>query len=196
LRQIETGEFQISLNESSNIERMTRQGKLLQKFRPANYDGTLRALISEINEKFSQGWEIDHDLIKSNLAASLHTTKMAEKRDQKSKRGASFREILKLNQEAAELDPQKRILRKLSREGLKLEDMGREAMTFFAANSMMSVIELQALKDKAEEKMRNIQMNEGLARQQARDALRYGQNSLERDSYHSSEDGELDAEQK
>ena len=44
---------------------------LLQKFKPLNYEGTLQDLINDINHKFDSGWEIDHTLIKKNLAKSL-----------------------------------------------------------------------------------------------------------------------------
>ena len=41
LKQIESGEMQINLNESAQIERSIHQFNLLQKFKPLNYEGTL-----------------------------------------------------------------------------------------------------------------------------------------------------------
>ena len=49
LRQIDTGEFLIDLNRSSEIEREITDSNLLDKYHSSGFDGSLKALINQIN---------------------------------------------------------------------------------------------------------------------------------------------------
>lgn len=67
LRQTDTGEFSINLNRSSEIERDINTSGLLDKYHNPNYFGSLKALITQINDKFASGWEIDYKKIEETI---------------------------------------------------------------------------------------------------------------------------------
>ena len=67
LRQTDTGEIKINLTRSSEIERKTQEGGLLQKFQPKNFTGSLKGFLSEVNLKFEEGYIIDMEMINDIL---------------------------------------------------------------------------------------------------------------------------------
>lgn len=61
LRKSEAGEIQLNLSRTNEIEQQISDQGLLRKFRPPKYESKLRNIVSQINDQFESGFEIDKE---------------------------------------------------------------------------------------------------------------------------------------
>jgi len=64
LRKSEAWELQLNLSSLNEIEQQISDQGLLRKFRPPKYESKLRNIVSQINDQFERGYEIDKEAYK------------------------------------------------------------------------------------------------------------------------------------